>query len=145
MCAIIINPGAFTHSSWALHDALAAFDGIVVEVHLSNPDARSRGVVQAWWLPLRRARFRASAALATNSQLGQWRQNCNDIANGRWPRRTPSHRPRRARARPDDRQRSKQHQMAVWVHWICWRASDFGTRPCPDHRWSIHQPGSRAT
>ena len=44
----------------------------------------SRGVVQAWWLPLRRARFRASAALATNSQLGQWRQNCNDIANGRW-------------------------------------------------------------
>jgi 3-dehydroquinate dehydratase-2 len=38
--AIIINPGAFTHSSWALHDALAAFDGVVVEVHLSNPDAR---------------------------------------------------------------------------------------------------------
>ena len=38
--AIIINPGAFTHSSWALHDALAAYDGIVVEVHLSNPDAR---------------------------------------------------------------------------------------------------------
>lgn len=38
--AIIINPGAFTHSSWALHDALAAYDGVVVEVHLSNPDAR---------------------------------------------------------------------------------------------------------
>lgn len=38
--AIIVNPGAFTHSSWALHDALAAFDGIVVELHLSNPDAR---------------------------------------------------------------------------------------------------------
>ncbi len=38
--AIIINPGAFTHSSWALHDALAAYEGIVVEVHLSNPDAR---------------------------------------------------------------------------------------------------------
>ena len=40
MAAIIVNPGAFTHSSWALHDALAAFDGIVVELHLSNPDAR---------------------------------------------------------------------------------------------------------
>lgn len=38
--AIIINPGAFTHYSWAIHDALGAFDGVVVEVHLSNPNAR---------------------------------------------------------------------------------------------------------
>ncbi len=38
--AIVINPGAFTHSSWAIHDALAAFDGVVVELHLSNPDSR---------------------------------------------------------------------------------------------------------
>lgn len=37
---IIINPGAFTHYSWAIHDALAAFDGVVVELHLSNPNAR---------------------------------------------------------------------------------------------------------
>lgn len=37
---IIINPGAFTHSSWAIHDALAAFEGPVIELHLSNPDAR---------------------------------------------------------------------------------------------------------
>ncbi|MDH3755802.1 MAG: type II 3-dehydroquinate dehydratase [Acidimicrobiia bacterium] len=38
--AIIINPGAFTHYAWSIHDALAAFDGPVVEVHLSNPNAR---------------------------------------------------------------------------------------------------------
>jgi 3-dehydroquinate dehydratase-2 len=37
---IIINPGAFTHYAWAIHDALAAFDGPVVEVHISNPNAR---------------------------------------------------------------------------------------------------------
>ena len=38
--AIVVNPGAFTHYAWSLHDALAAFDGVVVELHLSNPDAR---------------------------------------------------------------------------------------------------------
>jgi 3-dehydroquinate dehydratase-2 len=38
--AIIVNPGALTHYAWSLHDALAAFDGVVVELHLSNPNAR---------------------------------------------------------------------------------------------------------
>jgi 3-dehydroquinate dehydratase-2 len=41
--AIIINPGAFTHYAWGIHDALAAFDGPVIELHLSNPNAR-----EAW-------------------------------------------------------------------------------------------------
>jgi 3-dehydroquinate dehydratase-2 len=38
--AIIVNAGALTHYGWSLHDALAAFDGPVVELHLSNPDGR---------------------------------------------------------------------------------------------------------
>ena len=38
--AIIFNPGAFTHYAYALTDALAAYDGVKIEVHLSNPHAR---------------------------------------------------------------------------------------------------------
>lgn len=38
--AIVINPGAFTHYAWAIHDALDAYDGPIVELHLSNPAAR---------------------------------------------------------------------------------------------------------
>lgn len=38
--AIVINPGAFTHYAWSIHDALATFGGPVVEVHISNPNAR---------------------------------------------------------------------------------------------------------
>lgn len=38
--AIIINPAAFTHTSVAILDALNAFDGSVIEVHLSNVHKR---------------------------------------------------------------------------------------------------------
>ena len=38
--AIIVNPGALTHYAWGLHDALAMFEGPIVEVHISNPSAR---------------------------------------------------------------------------------------------------------
>ena len=59
--AIIINPGAFTHYAWAIHDALAAFDGVIVEVHLSNPNARE---------PWRHTSVVAPVATGTISGLG---------------------------------------------------------------------------
>ena len=41
--AIVVNAGALTHYGWSLHDALAAYEGIVIELHLSNPLSR-----EAW-------------------------------------------------------------------------------------------------
>ncbi len=41
--AIVINPGALGHYSYAVADALATFDGVKVELHVSNPSAR-----EAW-------------------------------------------------------------------------------------------------
>ena len=37
---IIINPAAYTHTSVAILDALLAFDGPVIEVHISNVHRR---------------------------------------------------------------------------------------------------------
>lgn len=37
---LIVNAGAFTHYSWAIHDALASFEGPVIELHISNPASR---------------------------------------------------------------------------------------------------------
>ena len=39
----MFNPGAFTHYAWAIHDALAAYSGPVIELHISNPVRR-----EAW-------------------------------------------------------------------------------------------------
>jgi len=38
--AVIINPGAYTHTSVALHDAVRAIEPPVIEVHLSQTAAR---------------------------------------------------------------------------------------------------------
>ena len=38
--ALIVNPGAWSHYSYAIHDALELLEVPVVEVHLSNVDER---------------------------------------------------------------------------------------------------------
>lgn len=53
---IVINPGAYTHYSYALHDALTAVDIPAVEVHLSNIKERE---------PWRATSVVAPAAVAT--------------------------------------------------------------------------------
>src|SRR5919206_3888149 len=59
--AVILNPGGFTHSSVALHDAVKAIAVPVIEVHLSNPHARES---------FRRRSFVAPAAKGTIAGFG---------------------------------------------------------------------------
>jgi 3-dehydroquinate dehydratase-2 len=58
---IIINPAAFTHTSVALRDALAAVGIPFIEVHLSNPHARE---------PFRRTSYFSDLAVGVIAGLG---------------------------------------------------------------------------
>ena len=61
--AVIVNPGALAHTSYALHDALLACGRPVVEVHISDTSARE---------PWRRTSVTAPAARASVIGKG-WR------------------------------------------------------------------------
>jgi len=61
VAAIVVNAGALSHYGWSLHDALAAFDGKVIELHLSLPDSRE---------PWRRTSVIAPVAQAGIAGLG---------------------------------------------------------------------------
>jgi 3-dehydroquinate dehydratase-2 len=58
---LIVNPGAFTHTSVALRDALLASGLPFIEVHLSNPHARE---------PFRRQSYFSDIALGVVSGFG---------------------------------------------------------------------------
>ena len=59
--AVIINPGGYTHTSVALHDAVKSITVPVIEVHLSNPHARE---------PFRHRSFIGKAAKGTIAGFG---------------------------------------------------------------------------
>lgn len=59
--AVLLNAGGFTHTSVAIHDAIKAIMVPVIEVHLSNPQARES---------FRRRSLVASAAKGTIAGLG---------------------------------------------------------------------------
>ncbi|HEY0012787.1 MAG TPA: type II 3-dehydroquinate dehydratase [Allosphingosinicella sp.] len=59
--AVILNAGGFTHTSVALHDAVKSVSVPVIEVHLSNPQARES---------FRRRSFIAAAARGTIAGFG---------------------------------------------------------------------------
>lgn len=59
--AIIINAGALTHYSWSIHDALGAYGGRIIEVHISNPHVRE---------PFRHVSVIAAKAHCTIAGLG---------------------------------------------------------------------------
>ena len=58
---ILINPAAFTHTSVAIRDALAAVQVPFIEVHLSNPHARE---------PFRHTSFFSDLAVGTITGFG---------------------------------------------------------------------------
>lgn len=50
-CGLILNAGAFTHTSIAIHDALKALEIPKIEVHISNPHSRESFRQQSFVAP----------------------------------------------------------------------------------------------
>src|SRR4051812_38229965 len=59
--AVILNPGGYTHTSVALHDAVKAISVPVIELHISNPHARE---------PFRHRSYVGKAARGTIAGFG---------------------------------------------------------------------------
>jgi len=67
--AVILNPGGFTHTSVALHDAVKAITTPVFEVHLSNPHARDSFRHKSFISPVARGTIAGFGALSYSLAL----------------------------------------------------------------------------
>lgn len=61
--AVILNAGGFSHTSVALHDAIKGVPVPVIEVHLSNPQARERFRHRSFVTPVARGSITGFGAL----------------------------------------------------------------------------------
>jgi len=92
-----LQSGAFTHYAHALADALAAYDGVVVEVHLSNPTAREAcgtlGDRPGRHRHNRRVRRRPATGSPSKPPFPSWRPPHHETSPSCRPRRDWPHRP----------------------------------------------------
>lgn len=82
--AVILNAGAYTHTSVAIHDAIRSITVPVIEVHLSNPQAReafrhhsyvapvAAGVIQGFGAFGYRLALDAAAMMRQGGRRGDW-------------------------------------------------------------------------
>ncbi|HEX2153442.1 MAG TPA: type II 3-dehydroquinate dehydratase [Acidimicrobiia bacterium] len=110
---VIFNPGALTHSSRALQDAVAAIDSPVVEVHLSNIRKRERWRRRSFLAPV------AAASIFGRGPIG-YRDGLRHLANrAAFPIETVRYGPH-----PDqvmDLRRGEASTGVILVHGGFWR------------------------
>ena len=141
---VIVNPGAWTHYSWAIHDALELTGLPAVEVHLSDVDDRDP------WRTDLGLRDLCSRASAGQGPEGYRRGAC------RLCRRRSRMSPRVSRlerlaqelrerdARTPDRQRGREPPLPDRLHRLKRRGRDRRRRPASApllHRLPLRDPG----